>query len=83
MNAFHVCGVILGLWAVAITVIGMRSPDFPKTQNGFRAVIGISIALVALAAGSGIFTSAVEDAEHEEEAAQHAAEAPAPPADKP
>ena len=78
MNAFHVCGVILGLWAIAVTVIGMRSPDFPKTRQGFRAVIGISVVLVALAAGTAIFTSAVEDAEHEEEAAQHAAaEAPA------
>ena len=77
MNAFHVCGVILGLWAIAVTVIGMRSPDFPKTQQGFRAVIGISVLLVALAAGTAIFTSAVEDAEREE-AAQQAAEAQAP-----
>lgn len=83
MNAFHVCGVILGLWAIAVTVIGMRSPDFPKTQQSFRAVISISVLLVALAAGTAIFTSAVEDAEHEDEAAQHAAEAPAPPAEQP
>jgi hypothetical protein len=37
--------------------------------------MGISVLLVALAIGSGVFTAAVEDAEKEEEAGQAAQEA--------
>ncbi|MEA2348925.1 MAG: hypothetical protein QOG62_2712 [Thermoleophilaceae bacterium] len=85
MNAFHICGVVLACWAIIVTVLGMTRPDFPKTPGAFRGVVAISITLVALAIGSGIFTAAVEDAEHEEEAAQHAAETQpaAPPAQTP
>jgi hypothetical protein len=68
LNAFHICGVLLAVWAVVLTVLGMVRADFPKTQGSTRAVMGISIVLVAMAIGTGIFTSAVEDAEHEEEA---------------
>ena len=68
LNAFHICGVILAVWAVVLTVIGMVRADFPKTKGATRAVMGISIVLMAAAVGSGIFTSAVEDAEQEEEA---------------
>jgi hypothetical protein len=68
LNAFHICGIVLATWAVVLTVIGMARPDFPKTQGAARGVMGLSIVLVALAIGTGIFTSAVEDAEHEEEA---------------
>jgi hypothetical protein len=56
----------------------MVRPDFPKTQGATRAVMGISIVLVAAAIGSGIFTSAVEDAEHEEEAGAAVEEAHTP-----
>ncbi len=68
LNAFHICGILLASWAVIVTVIGMVRPDFPKTEGATRGVMAISIVLVAMAIGSGIFTSAVEDAEHEEEA---------------
>jgi hypothetical protein len=78
LNAFHICGIILATWAVVVTVIGMVRPDFPKTQGATRAVMGISVVLVALAVGTGIFTSAVEDAEHEEEAGAAVEEAHTP-----
>lgn len=78
LNAFHICGLLLAVWAVVLTVLGMVRADFPKTQGATRAVMGISLVLVAAAVGSGIFTSAVEDAEHEEEAGAAVEEAHTP-----
>ncbi len=63
MNAFHVCGGILVLWAVLVSVMGIVSEDFPKSDGVARLVSGISVILVAAAIGTAIYTSATE--EHE------------------
>lgn len=61
MNAFHVCGGILVLWAVFVSVIGIVSEDFPKNDGIARLVSGISVILVVAAIGSAIYTSATEE----------------------
>lgn len=71
MNAFHVCGIVLAVWAVVLTAIGLSRPEFPRTAAAARGVMAISLLLVALAISSGIVTSAVEDAEHQEETLEH------------
>jgi hypothetical protein len=55
VNWFVVFGPLLAVWAVVLAVgLGLRSPDFPRTQGQERVVIGISVVLVALAIASAI-----------------------------
>jgi formate-dependent nitrite reductase membrane component NrfD len=61
LNAFHVCGGILALWAVVLTAIGLTQHGFPTTKSQERAVIGLSVLLVAAAIGSAIYTGATEE----------------------
>ena len=63
MNAFHVCGIILAVWALVLTFIGVTREHFPATDGAARAVGTISIVLTIAAIGSGIYTAATE--EHE------------------
>ena len=67
MNAFHVCGIILALWALLVTFIGVTREDFPSTDGAERAVAAISILLTVAAIGSGIYTGATEEEEGEGE----------------
>jgi hypothetical protein len=60
VNAFHVCGSLLALWAVVLTVLGVSREDFPATDGAMRAVCAISAVLVALAIGTAIYTGATE-----------------------
>jgi hypothetical protein len=63
VNAFHVCGIILAVWALVLTFIGVTRENFPATDSAARAVGAISIILTIAAIGSGIYTAATE--EHE------------------
>ena len=66
MNAFHVLGAILAVWAVIVAFLGISRHDFPRSQSIERAVIGISGLLVAAAIGSAIVTAISEEDEHSE-----------------
>jgi hypothetical protein len=67
VNAFHVCGIILALWALLVTFIGVTREDFPSTDGAARGVAAISILLTVAAIGSGIYVAATEEEEGEEE----------------
>jgi hypothetical protein len=67
VNAFHVCGIILALWALLVTFIGVTRESFPATDGAARAVAAISIVLTIAAIGSGIYTAATEEHEGGEE----------------
>jgi hypothetical protein len=67
VNAFHVCGIILALWALIVTFIGVTRESFPATDGAARAVGAISIVLTIAAIGSGLYTSATEEEEGGEE----------------
>ena len=59
-TAFYVAGGLLALWALAISIgIGLRMPDFPRNVGGQRAVIFISVLLVAAAMSTAVLTSGV------------------------
>jgi hypothetical protein len=43
---FYVVGPVFAAWAVLLTVLGLRWPDFPRRLGGQRIVVGISVALM-------------------------------------
>jgi formate-dependent nitrite reductase membrane component NrfD len=60
VNAFEVLGPILILWAALVTILGLRSENFPGSQTAERVVGAISVLLVMLAIGAAIYTSSHE-----------------------
>ncbi len=60
MNAFHVCGVLLAIWAVTVSFLGITRENFPGTDGAARIVGAISVLLVAAAISTAIYTSAHE-----------------------
>jgi plastocyanin len=74
VNAFHVIGVLFVLWAVLLAVVGLTRDDFPRPGSQTLAVGVISVLLAGSAIGSGIITSALEEEDEGEEAAEPAAE---------
>ena len=53
---FYILGAVLVVWAVALAGIGLQRPDFPYDMRGQRAVIGLTVVLIALAIGAAIVT---------------------------
>jgi hypothetical protein len=60
VNAFHVCGALLAIWAVTVSFLGITRENFPGTDSAAKIVGAISVLLVAAAIGTGIYTSAHE-----------------------
>jgi hypothetical protein len=53
---WYISGGVLALYAVVLAAIGLRRPDFPGSIRGQRAVIAVSVVLVAVAIGSAILS---------------------------
>jgi hypothetical protein len=66
VNAFHVCGGLLALWALVVSFLGITREDFPGTEGAARIVGAISVGLTALAIGTALYTSATEEEEEPE-----------------
>ena len=60
INAFHVAGVILALWAVLVTAVGVMSHDFPP-KGLEKVVIAISAILVVGAIAAAVTTGGGEE----------------------
>jgi hypothetical protein len=74
VNAFHVMGGVLAVWALVVSFLGVTRENFPATRGAERVVAAISVALVAAAIASALITGANEAEEKEhEEAAEEAA----------
>jgi hypothetical protein len=54
---FFVAGVILVSFAIIVSVVGYKRPDFPGTPGAARGVMALSVALVAAAAFSIVYVS--------------------------
>jgi hypothetical protein len=67
VNAFHVCGSLFAIWALAISFLGITRESFPAGDGAGRAVGAISVLLCLAAIGTGIYTSATEEEEGEGE----------------
>jgi hypothetical protein len=53
---FFICGGALAVWAVVLSSIGLRRPDFPGSEGGVRAVILISVTIVVSAMVAAVAT---------------------------
>jgi hypothetical protein len=54
---FYILGGAAAVWAVVLFAVGMRSRDFPGSAGAQRAVMAISVVLVAAAMASAVLTS--------------------------
>jgi plastocyanin len=57
INAFHVVGVILAVWALVVTALGVTRHDFPGKGAGTKVVMAISGVLVVAAIATAIGTA--------------------------
>jgi hypothetical protein len=57
VNAFHVIGGCLALWAVLVTVLGIVKEGFPAKAATERIVIAVSVILALAAISSAIITA--------------------------
>jgi hypothetical protein len=73
VNAFHILGGLLALWALLLSFLGITRENFPATKPAERAVALISVVLVACAIGSAVITAANEREEEEHEGGEHSA----------
>jgi len=71
MNAFHLLGGLLAIWALVVSFLGITRESFPGDKE--RLVALISVVLVIGAVGSAIVTSATEEEEGGEEEVEEAA----------
>ena len=78
MNAFHVLGGILALWALLVAFLGITRREFPGMGGRERIVGAISVTLALAAVSAAVITAANEEEEGESEAAPAEGEAPPP-----
>jgi len=69
VNAFHILGGLLAVWALVVSFLGITRENWPNSKGTERAVAAISVVLVLLAIGSGVITAIAEEGEESEEAA--------------
>ena len=74
MNAFHVMGGLLAVWALLVSFLGVTRENFPTSKGAERAVMAISIVLFACAVGSAVLTAVEEHNEKEHEEKEGGAE---------
>ena len=71
MNAFHVVGGLLALWAVVVSFLGITREGFPKGKGAEVIVSVVSVVLVIGAIATAVYTGANErDEEGPEESAR-------------
>jgi hypothetical protein len=54
---FFVGGGLLVLFAIIISIVGFKKPDFPANEQAARGVMALSVVLVAGALGTGIYVA--------------------------
>jgi plastocyanin len=54
---FYIAGAIFAAWAVLVSVLGLRSPDFPGAPGRARLVMVISVVLALSAVSLAVATS--------------------------
>jgi plastocyanin len=70
--AYYVIGIVLVIWALALTAVGLTRDGFPPSRPGGRGLIAVSALLVAATVAAVVLTS---EREHpREEAKAEAAE---------
>jgi plastocyanin len=60
INAFEIVGPLLVIWALTVTVLGIRREGFPRTRLEARLVGAVSILLAAGSIGSAVAVGILE-----------------------
>ena len=76
---FYVAGGVLAAWAVTVSLVGVTRPGFPGGPPGERAVIAVSVLLVALTITMAVVTASKPPKEAEAAAPPTAGPAGQPP----
>jgi len=76
VNAFHIIGGCLALWAVIVAVLGIVRDGFPFGDRGGRVVGLITAALVLAAMSSAVLSASSEEETGEAAAAEGGGNAP-------
>ena len=53
---FYIAGGVLAVYAVALAAVGLTNPSFPGRGNGGRAVMALSVLVMAAAVAMAIVT---------------------------
>jgi uncharacterized cupredoxin-like copper-binding protein len=70
INAFHICGGALAIWAVGVSIVGIRVKDFPRGRRQASVVAAISMSLVITTIATAIIEGAREADKEEAEVAE-------------
>ncbi|HEX4364221.1 MAG TPA: hypothetical protein VHZ75_06680 [Solirubrobacteraceae bacterium] len=54
---FFIAGGVLVAFAVCVSMLGMRQPDFPSSAGAARGVMALGVALVAATMGIIVYVS--------------------------
>jgi len=54
---FFITGAILVMFAIAISVVGFKKPDFPGNAGAARGIMALSAALVVATLSSAIYVA--------------------------
>ena len=75
MNAFHIIGIALTLWALLVAALGIMQHDFPRTRTTERLIAFVSVILVLAAITAAVLTASAEEGAEEEGAKEGSAPA--------
>ena len=82
-TAFYIAGGVLAAWAVIVSLVGVTRPGFPFGPPGERAVIAVSVLLVALTITMAVVTASKPPKTNEAQAKSPALPIPPPPGVQP
>lgn len=82
MSPFFFAAILAALWAVALTVLGLRHPAFPGGEGGARIIAALSFVLAGAGIAAAVITGVEEEHKKEAEARAEEPEA-APPGPRP
>ena len=68
-TVFYIAGGVLAAWAVVVSLVGVTRPGFPFGPPGERAVIAVSVLLVALTITMAVVTASKPPKANEAKAA--------------
>jgi plastocyanin len=82
-TAFYIAGGVLAAWAVIVSLVGVTRPGFPGGRPGERAVIAVSVLLVAFTITMAVVTASKPPKENVAQAKSPALPIPPPPGVQP
>ena len=54
---YYIIGIALAAWAVVLSFVGLRSPEFPGSGGAARGVMTLSVVLALAAMAAAVITS--------------------------